>query len=32
MNASMKTGTTISAIGHALVLAWCLVSFSAQAA
>jgi colicin import membrane protein len=26
----MKTGTTISAIGHGLVLAWCLVSFSAK--
>jgi colicin import membrane protein len=26
----MKTGTTISAVGHGLVLAWCLLSFSAK--
>jgi colicin import membrane protein len=26
----MKTGTTISAMGHGLVLAWCLLSFSAK--
>jgi colicin import membrane protein len=30
VNASMKTGTTISAMGHGLVLAWCLLSFSAK--
>jgi len=30
VNASMKTGTTISAFGHGLVLAWCLLSFSAK--
>jgi colicin import membrane protein len=26
----MKTGTTISAVGHGAVLAWCLLSFSAK--
>jgi outer membrane biosynthesis protein TonB len=30
VNASMKTGTTISTVGHGLVLACCLLSFSAK--